>query len=139
MSVYWFFPNLCLVENSLVSSCGGPLQYGRAVLVDFYKTNQPCTCIVTPSFVGDLLLTLREVTNVCYTQVNVQNRAIFKCPLLSFTSHVLKVQINEAVEVRAEYALPSTSGTFYYCVGFQQNGKYLYSSILHVQVLSIIK
>lgn len=114
------------------------MQYGRAVLVDFYKTNHPCTCIVTPSFAGELLVTLRRVTNVCHTQVNVQDRAIFKCPLLSFTSHTLNVQINQAVEVRAEYALPSTSGTFYYCVGFQQNGKYVYTSILHIIIIWLI-
>lgn len=119
---------LFLVGNILVASCEGPTVYGPVVHVDFFKINRPCTCIVTPSFVGYLLVTSRENINVCYTQVNVQNSIIFKCPSLYFTSQTLYVQINQAVDVRAEYTLPSTSGRFYHCVGFQQNGKYAYTS-----------
>lgn len=96
---------------------------GVAVYVDFYKISRPCTCIVTPSFDGELLVTLRKVIiQYCNTEINVQNSIVFGCPIQSISSQALNVQINQSVEVRAEYILPHASGTFYHCLGLQQNG-----------------
>lgn len=44
------------------------------------------------------------------------------CPLPDFASQSLNVQFNQTVDVRGEYLSSATSGTFYHCLGFQQNG-----------------
>lgn len=82
---------------------------------------------MTPSFVGELLVTSKEVIiNLCDTRVSVSPGISFGCPLPSFSesSYTLNVQINKTVNIQAEYIPPSTTGTFYHCVGFQQNGNY---------------
>lgn len=105
-------------ENSLVTSCEGLTKYGSFLSVDFYQINRPCTCIVTTMFVGELLVISWEVdVPVCNTQI-----VIDKCPLQHLTSQTLDVQMNQSVDVRAEYKLPSTPGTFYQCIGFRKNG-----------------
>lgn len=112
---------LCSVEDSLVTSCEGATKYGPVVHVDFHKINRPCTCIVTPLFVGDLIVMSREVVFVCNTQVTVQNTFIFRCPS-HLSAEKISVTMNQSLDVRAEYVSPSTSGTFYHCMGFLQNG-----------------
>lgn len=59
------------------------------------------------------------------------------CPLPDFTSNALKVQMNQSVEVRAEYVLPSTSGIFMQCIGFQQNGMVV-SSAIDLKILQVL-
>lgn len=101
----------------------GSTKHGLAVYVDFYKINRPCTCIVTPSFVCELLVTSREViVSVCNTQIVINEKLVMGCPLRVVSSQTLNVNINQSVNVRAEYVSPLTSGTFYHCIGFQQNG-----------------
>lgn len=107
-----------------IASCVGSTKHGSVVYVDFFKINRPCTCIVTPSFDGKLLVFSREeiILPGCNTQINFNNIFIIGCPLQSFLSNTLNVQTNQSVDVRAEYKLPFTPGTFYHCIGFQQNG-----------------
>lgn len=110
------------VENNSLTSCEGMTNQGVAVFVDFYKINRPCNCIVTPSFDGSLLVTLRGLPlQSCNTEIHVQNM-VFGCPTQSISSQTLNVQINQSVEVRAEYKLQYASGTFYHCLGLHQNG-----------------
>lgn len=113
----------CPAGNSLVSSCEGLTKYGSFVYVDFYKINRPCTCIVTTMFDGTLLVISWAVVQVCNTQIVIDKSLIMGCPLQHLSSQALGVQMNELVEVQAEYISPYTSGTFYHCLGFQQNGK----------------
>lgn len=63
---------------------------------------------------------------MCYTQIYLQNGVIFSCQDPNLASHVLNVQNNESVDLRAEYKSPNARGTFYHCIGFQQRGKYAY-------------
>lgn len=108
-------------EDSLVTSCEGATKYGPVVHVDFHKINRPCTCIVTPLFVGDLIVMSREVVVfVCNTQVTFQNSFIFRCPS-HLSAQKIRVTMNQSFEVRAEYESPFISGTFYHCLGFYQN------------------
>lgn len=110
------------VEKNSLTSCEGMTKQEVAVFVDFYKINRPCNCIVTPSFDGTLLVAMQGVPlQSCYTQINVQNM-VFGCPTQSLSSQTLNVQINQSVEVRAEYKLQYASGTFYHCLGLHQNG-----------------
>lgn len=122
------------LEINPVTTCEGMTNHGPAVYVDFYRINHPCTCIVTPLFVGELLVTSREVIlKECYTRVIVKTfksyDIIFGCPVGTFSSQTLKAQVNQSVDVRAEYISPFTSGRFYHCLSFQQNGIDVYFSI----------
>nr|XP_034334197.1 uncharacterized protein LOC117680590 isoform X2 [Crassostrea gigas] len=99
------------------------IKHGSAVYVDFYKISRPCTCIVTPSFDGKLIVISREtVEYACNTEVAVQNTSIIGCPTNVMSFLLLNVTINQTVDVRARYVSPSTSGTFQHCMGFQRNG-----------------
>lgn len=119
----------CSDVKSLITSCDGSKKDGPAVFADFFKIKRPCTCIVTPSFVGELLVTSKKVIiSSCNTRVSVSSGIIFGCPLSSVSSKTF-VKINQTVNVQAEYIPPSTTGTFYHCVGFQQNGNYALTSI----------
>lgn len=120
-------PFFAVGNRSLLSSCEGMMKHGSSVYVDFYKISRPCTCIVIPSFDGDLLVLSREANEyACYTEVSVQSKTIFGCPTNVMSSLVLKVIINQTVDVRARYASSSPSGTFQHCMGFRQNGKMIY-------------
>lgn len=108
------------IGKSLLSSCEGMKKHGQAVFVDFYKISRPCTCIVTPSFDGKLLLlSKRSVEYECNTKITIQN-VVFSCPM-AISSDVFNVNINQSLDVRADYKGPSIPGTFHYCIGFQQN------------------
>lgn len=122
--IRWFtecFP-FSAVGNSLITTCEGSTKHGSVVSVDFYQINSPCTCTVTPLFAGDLLVSSRQVLHFCDTRVIVQKGIIFGCPLSSFSSQIFNVQINQTVTVQAEYIPPSSTGTFYHCLRFEQNG-----------------
>lgn len=129
----------CSDEKSLITSCDGSKKYGPAVFADFYKIKRPCTCIVTPSFVGELLVTSKKVIIIssCNTRVSVSSGIIFGCPLSSVSSQTF-VKINQTVNVQAEYIPPSTTGTFFHCVGFQQNGNYALTSIHKIKSILTI-
>lgn len=114
------------VKNNSITSCDGSTKYGSNIYIDFYEINHPCTCTASPSFAGKLLVTNRQKMTLCYTQVYFQNVFIFRCYKDDLTSHELDVQNNEQFDIRAEYEPPYTSGLFYQCMGFQQNGKYAY-------------
>lgn len=108
------------VENSLITTCEGSTETGPAVYIDFYKINRPCTCIVVSLFDGELLVISREeIVHFCNTRVTIEKDIIFGCPLSSVS---FSVKINQTVNVHAEYIPPSTSGTFYHCLGLVQNG-----------------
>lgn len=121
-----------LVGNTAVTSCDGSRKYGSYLNIDFYIINRPCTCIVTPSFVGDLLVISRKIIHVCDTQVNVQSKLIFGCPA-NLTSQTLNVVNQQMVDVRSEYKPASLLHvtTFYHCLGLKQNGKYAF---IHIHV-----
>lgn len=128
---------LCSDEDSLVTSCEGATKYGPVVHVDFHKINRPCTCIVTPLFVGDLIVMSREVVVfVCNTQVTFQNSFIFRCSS-HLSAQKIRVTMNQSFEVRAEYESPFISGTFYHCLGFYQNGTIVSLSIV-VKIIIIV-
>lgn len=114
------------VRDMSLTSCDGLRIHAPIVYVDFYQINRPCTCIVAPSFVGELLVTMRASVNedkyICNTEIKVQNSIIFRCPRNMISSQTLNVIMNQLVDVRADYVSPYTSGTFYHCMGLQQNG-----------------
>lgn len=111
-------------RSLLISSCEGIMKHGPAVFMDFYKISRPYTCIVTPSFDGELLVvSTRAVQYACNTEVVVQNTSIIGCQTNVESPLLLNVTINQTVDVRARCVSPSTSGTFHHCIGFQRNGK----------------
>lgn len=135
MLFYYYF----LVGNSIITSCRGPRKYGTNIHIDFVAISHPCTCTVLPLFAGQLLIASREVKYDCKTQIivkNIHNGLIYGCEISKFTTQTLNVNINQSVEVRAEYISPYTSGTFSHCIGLQQNGKYVF---LQIQKLTFTK
>lgn len=111
------------VEKISVANCEGSTKYGPYIFIDFHKINRPCSCTVTTSFIGDLLVISMEVINrQCNTHVIVQNTFIFGCPIQASSSVNLGVEINQPVSVQSKNSAPSTLGIFYHCLGFQQNG-----------------
>lgn len=116
------------IKNDSLTSCEGMTKHGPIVFVDFNKINRPCACIVTPLFVGELLVSSRKAIGyVCNTeiQVQLQEKIVFGCPIPGFSSGSLNVTTNQLVDVRAKYKPISTRSTetFYHCMGFQQNGE----------------
>lgn len=112
------------VGNNSLTSCEGMAKHGIAVFVDFHKINRPCNCIVTPSFDGELFVTSRGLAiPFCNTQINVEKGLLFRCPANTISFQTINVTINQSVDVHAGYVAQDTSGTFYQCMGFQQNGK----------------
>lgn len=125
-----------LSVGNVITGCEGSRKYGSYIYIDFNAINRPCTCSVLPSFVGHLLITTRKIAHECSTQIYVKDAYTtlrFNCPIPSFSIQTLTVQINQSVAVRAEYVSPYTPGTFYHCLGFQQNGKYKF---MHIQKLT---
>lgn len=110
------------VENISVAKCEGSTKYGPYIYIDFHKINRPCSCTVTTSFIGSVLVISEVIKVKCNTQVMVANSLIFGCPITALSSANLVVEINQSVSVRAEYSVLPTLGTFYHCLGFQQNG-----------------
>ncbi|XP_052712176.1 uncharacterized protein LOC128186402 [Crassostrea angulata] len=111
-------------NRPLLSSCEGMMKHGPTVFVDFFKISRPCSCTVTPSFDGYLLVISRkaQAEYACNTEVLVQNTSIIGCPTDVISFLLLNVTINQTVKVRARYVSSSTSGTFQHCIEFQQNG-----------------
>lgn len=114
---------LVLVGNTIITTCNSNSALGRLIYVDFYKINHPCLCTVTSLFSGDLLVTAQEIRiSPCYTQVVVNGSRIFGCPLSQGTSDTFKLLKYHNINVQAEFSPSSSPGTFYQCLGFQQNG-----------------
>lgn len=123
MLVYYQF-SLLSAGNNVITGCEGSKKYGSYIYIDFNAISRPCTCSVLPSFAGQLLITTREIVHGCITQIYVKNANTtfrFNCPI-SVSFLTLTVNINQSVDVRAEYVSPYTSGTFYHCFQFQRNG-----------------
>lgn len=127
MFVYYYFL-LLSAEDSVITGCEGSRIYGSNIYIDFNAISSPCICIVLPSFAGKLLITTSAVPSNCDSRIYVKTyNTTFKydCLLSSFLTQTITVNINQSVEVRAEYVSPYTLRTFYHCFGFQQNGKYV--------------
>lgn len=80
-----------------------------------------------PSFDGELRITSvsGDINYECGTHIYVKNAIAtykFGCPIKSFSSVRLTVNINQSVDVRADYASPSTSGIFFHCIQLNRNG-----------------
>lgn len=83
------------------------------------------------SFIGDLLVISNgDIKEGCTTQAIVANSFKFGCPIRAYLSVTMAVQINQPVVVQSDYSQPFTSGTFYHCLGFQQNGMLVHLSFL---------
>lgn len=123
---YFLFLSFFQVGYLAVTSCDGSTKHGPDIYIDFYKINRPCSCTVITSFNGDLLVvSMKGIGRICETQVTVVTvynyRYMFNCQA-SEVSAVLHVKINQSVSVLAEYSSLSTSGAFYHCFRFIENG-----------------
>lgn len=119
------------VENISIDSCDGSSKIGPYIYIDFHKINRPCTCKVNASFTGDLLvISNKEINEECNTEVIVANFYFFGCPISKLSVTTIDVQINQSVVVQSEYSSPYTSGSFYHCIGFQQNSMFVHLFIL---------
>lgn len=81
-------------------------------------------------------MTTRKIFSVCNTEIYVKNANTtfrFGCPISSIIYQTLTVNVNQSVDVRADYNSLHTSGTFYHCMGFGQNGNF--SLNLHNKLL----
>lgn len=119
-----------LAGNNAITSCEGSRKYGPNIYIDFHAISSPCTCTALLSFDGVLSITLASgnIFYDCGTEIYVnysQTIFLFACPVLLPASNFLNVQINQSVDIRANYTI-SSPGTFYQCLRFQQNGKYVY-------------
>lgn len=127
-------------QNISVANCEGSTKYGSNIYIDFNKINRPCSCTVTTSFIGSLLVISREgikgIEEKCNTQVMVKSKydITFKCAPPSLSSARIDVQINQSVPVRAEYLPFSTSGTFYHCLQFQE----IFGMLVHLSFFIVI-
>lgn len=119
-------PTFFSEENSSVTSCDGSTKYGSYISIDSYKINRPCTCTLTSSFVGTLLMLSKTTVEFgCTTQVIVKNEFVFGCRLEKLSSQSVDVIVSQNVNIQIAYILPFSSGEFYHCIGFKQNGIYL--------------
>lgn len=71
-----------------------------------------------------------EIKIACGTQIHLKDfnkeTFLYGCPIIYPASNTFNVKTNQTVDIRADYVTQSSPGTFYHCLGFQQNGKYLY-------------
>lgn len=117
-----------------MANCDGSTKYGSYIYIDFNKINRPCSCTLTSSFNGSVLVKSMEVIKKkCNTQVNVENKLIFGC-IPERIYKRLDVQINHSVRVQADYFPLSTSGSFYQCIGFIQ----MFGMLVHVSFFMVI-
>lgn len=118
-------------ENTSVANCDGSTTNGSSIYIDFHKTDHPCSCTVTTSFIGYLSVVSSKVMKVrCNTQLTVANIHISGCPITAISFTTINVQINQSM---VEYSSPSMSGTFCQCLGFEKNGKIVHLSFLSVK------
>lgn len=107
-----------------ITTCNRSITSGSRIYMDFSKINRPCLCTVSTLFDGILLVTAEELTKPsCYTQVKVNGSHIFGCPISRGSSATFTLESYQSLDVQAEYSSSSSPGTFYQCLGFQQNGK----------------
>lgn len=124
--VHWMLPTFFSEENSSVTDCDGSTKYGSYISIDSYKINRPCTCTLTSSFVGTLLMLSKTTVEFgCTTQVIIKNEFVFGCRLEKLSSQSVDVIVSQNVNIQIAYILPYSSGEFYHCIGFKQNGTYL--------------
>lgn len=117
-----------------MANCDGSTKYGSYIFIDFYKINRPCSCTVTSSFNGSVLVKSMEVIKEkCNTQVNVEHKLIFGC-IPERIYKRLDAQINQSVRVRADFFPLSTSGSFYQCIGFLQ----MFGMLVHVSFFVVL-
>lgn len=133
MLFYHLF-SLFSVGKRSITSCERSGKYGSNIYIDFNAISRPCTCTALPSFDGELIITSvsGDINYDCGTQIHVKNAKttfVFGCPISSFSAHTLTVNINQSVDVRADYLSPSTSGMFFHCIQLQRYGMYVYVSI----------
>ncbi|XP_062590737.1 uncharacterized protein LOC134252312 [Saccostrea cucullata] len=108
-----------IVSNLTITSCNGEAQSGSIVYIDFHQINQPCSCTVIPSFLGNLLVSVNPVPFQCNTLIEVGEYR-FNCPLNVQSSTLISVNISQLVSIYAVYASESTPMRFYQCVGVQE-------------------
>nr|XP_034334027.1 cell wall protein DAN4 isoform X3 [Crassostrea gigas] len=112
------------VGNISITTCSTVLKSGPRIYVDFNKITLPCECTV--AFIetaGDLLVTAEILTiQSCNTKVVVNGSLIFGCPIPPGSSLSFNLSLYQTINVQAEYSTPSLTGTFYQCLGFQENG-----------------
>lgn len=112
--------------NISITTCSRSVRLGPRIYLDFNKINQPCECTVTSGFDGDLLVTAEKLTiSSCYTKVVVNGSHRFGCPIPQGASATFKLSLDQSINVQAEYSPQSSTGTFYQCLGFQGNGRFL--------------
>lgn len=58
----------------------------------------------------------------CNTIVVVNASHIFGCSIPHVSSVTFNLSLYQTINVQAEYSTPSSPGTFYQCLGFQENG-----------------
>lgn len=109
--------------------------FGPRIYVDFNKINQTCVCTV--AFIksaGDLLVTAETFKiSSCNTEVVVNGSHRFGCPIPLGSSATFTLSLDQSIDVQAEYSPPSSPGTFYQCLGFQENGnKYMIIIIIFI-------
>lgn len=115
---------IIVVGNIPITTCNRSITSGSRIYIDFYKINRPCLCTVSALFDGVLLATAEELAiSSCYTQVKVNGSHRFGCPISRGSSATFTLESYQSLDVQAEYSTSSSPGTFYQCLGFQQNGK----------------
>lgn len=115
---------IIVVGNISITTCNRSLTSGPRIYVDFNKINLPCECTLTLiGFAGVLLVTADTLTvPSCNTEVVVNGSHRFGCPIPQGASATFKLSLDQSINVQAEYSTPSSPGTFYQCLGFQENG-----------------
>lgn len=128
---------IIVVGNISITTCNRVLKSGPRIYVDFNKINQTCECTVTSGFDGDLLVKAETLTiPSCNTKVVVNGSHRFGCPISQGASVTFKLSLDQSINVQAEYSTPSSPGTFYQCLGFQENGnRYIIHLLLLVKLL----
>lgn len=123
---------IIVVENISITTCSRLIDSRPRIYVDFYKINRPCLCTVTSGFNGDLLVTAKTLTiSSCNTNVVVNGSHTFGCPIPQGSSATFTLSLDQSIDVQAEYSPPSSPGTFYQCLEFQENGnKYIFIIII---------
>lgn len=112
------------VGYNSITTCHDTSAFGPLIYIDFFKINRPCICTVFSTFSGNLIVTAQETRiSSCSTQVVVNGSRVFGCPLSQGTSVTFTLEKYQSLPVQAEFTQRSSSGTFYQCIGFQQNGK----------------
>lgn len=131
---------IIVVRNISITNCSRSLESGPQIYVDFNKINEPCECTVNfIGFAGVLLVTAETLTlPSCNTEVVVNGSHRFGCPIHQGASVTFKLSFDQSINVQAEYSPPSSPGTFYQCLGFQENGNRFIILLLLLLLLKLL-